>query len=238
MENFLIVGCTSGIGKALTLLLLKNNKKVLGLGRNKTVLKELQQSFPAHFRPLKFDIRDDEQAAKALSEAVRAFGNIDVAVVLASITQENANLDWRLEKKVIETNVLGWAAICVWLANYFEKQNGGHLVGVTSLAKYLASVNPAYSASKAFEAKFLDGLRVRLEKKGIWVTEIMPGFVDTPMIAHREQKFWVISAEKAAKGILKAIQKRKRRAVVSGRWKVTRLFAPHLGPAVLNRFLK
>ncbi len=228
MQKFLIVGCTSGIGLALTRLLLHQNVLVWGMGRNQTVLQKLKAEFPERFHSLKIDLRNEQQLLEQLNALAGKLNSIDVCVVAASITGENPNLDWEVEKNVLQTNVLGWAAVCNWAAHYFEVQGRGHLVGITSLAKYLASVNPAYIASKAFEGKYLDGLRLRLEPKGIWVTEVLPGFVQTPMIANRRQTFMVISAQKAAQEILKAIKQKKRRVTISKRWKLFRLILPHI----------
>ncbi|WP_456406595.1 SDR family NAD(P)-dependent oxidoreductase [Caldithrix abyssi] len=232
MQTYLIVGCTSGIGKALTEILVTKGHRVLGAGRSQSALEELSRKFPDLFSGKTLDIQQEQKTMAALDEWLDEQPAIDVAVIASSIVGANPELEWEIEKNIIQTNVLGWAAVCNRMARYFEQQGRGHLVGITSLAKYLASVNPAYIATKAFEGRYLDGLRSRLEPRGVHVTEIMPGFVETPMIADRNNAFLVISPEKAAKSILRAIKKRKRRAVISTRWKIFRLLLPHL-PAVL-----
>ena len=184
------------------------------------------------------DLRETATIEATLNESLKNRPLLDVVVLLSSITGENPELEWPIEENVIRTNVLGWSAVALWAARHFERQGKGHLVGITSLAKYLASVNPSYIASKAFEGKLLDGLRLRLEPKGIWVTEILPGFVETPMIARQKRKFWAISAEKAAHCILGSIEKKKRRAVISKRWKIFRLLAPHISARLQLKIFK
>jgi len=238
MQHFLIVGCTSGIGKALTNKLLENGQMVTGVGRQQNMLRKFSEKFPDRFSAIVLDLRETATIEATLNESLKNRPVIDVVVLLSSITGENPELEWPLEENVIRTNVLGWSAVALWAAHYFERQGKGHLVGITSLAKYLASVNPSYIASKAFEGKLLDGLRLRLEPKGIWVTEILPGFVETPMIARQKRKFWAISAEKAAHCILGSIEKKKRRAVISKRWKIFRLLAPHISARLQLKIFK
>lgn len=237
MQHFLVVGCTSGIGKALTYNLLEKGHLVTGIGRQQGMLQVLEETFPERFKGIVLDLKETDTIEAILNEGLQSRPIVDVVVLLSSITGENPDLEWAIEEDIIRTNVLGWSAMALWAAHYFEQQGKGHLVGVTSLAKYLASENPSYIASKAFEGKLLDGLRLRLEPQGIWVTEILPGFVETPMIAGQKRKFMVISADKAARCILKAIVKKKRRAVISGRWKIFRFLAPHLSAWLQVKFL-
>jgi len=80
---------------------------------------------------------------------------------------------------------------------------------------------PAYNASKAFVSNYLEGLRQMAAKMKLplTVTDIKPGFVDTVM-AQGEGLFWVAPAEKAAKQILEAVEKKKDHAYVTKRWRL------------------
>lgn len=104
---------------------------------------------------------------------------------------------------------------------YFLKQGSGHLVGVSSIAALRGdSSAPAYSASKAFISNYLEALRSRMIrlKIPIAVTDIKPGFVDTPM-AKGDGLFWVASPRKAALQIFDAVKKRRGHAYVTRRWR-------------------
>ncbi len=237
MKKAIIVGCTSGIGRALSEVFVAQGYKVAGLARNTEVLQDMEQNLNGQFIGHPLDVRDLDAIAPALDEVAARLGGVDVCVMAASIARKNAELEWETEWKVLQTNVMGYARVLIWAARYFLRQGHGHLVGISSLAKYLGGRNPAYTASKAFEGIYLDGLRLKLERKGIWVTEIMPGFVRTPLTEDQPNVFWAISPQKAAQCIFKAIRKRKRRAVVSLRWKPFRCLIPHLPFALLKRFL-
>lgn len=79
---------------------------------------------------------------------------------------------------------------------------------------------PAYSASKAFVSNYLQGIRYRFNKLKlpIYVTDVQPGFVDTPMAAGN--RFWIASTETAARQIVAAIHRRRKRVYVTRRWRL------------------
>ena len=94
------------------------------------------------------------------------------------------------------------------------------LAGISSIASVRGNaMAPAYSASKAFESTYLEGLWLKAKKlkKDISVTDIQPGFVKTNM-AKSDKKFWESTAQKAAMQIYDAIKKKKKRAYITKRW--------------------
>jgi short-subunit dehydrogenase len=88
----------------------------------------------------------------------------------------------------------------------------GHLAAISSIAAYKGLPGEsAYTSSKAAVNVFMDGLRIQLRSKGIAVTTICPGFVQTPMTEVNEFKMpWLLSADEAARRIVGAL-KRKRK---------------------------
>src|SRR4029077_8447639 len=104
--------------------------------------------------------------------------------------------------------------------NYFEEQGYGQLATTSSVASARGnSYAPAYSASKAFQSIYFEGLYMKLKrlKKDINVTDIQPGFIDTKM-AKTDKKFWVSTPAKAAAQIVDAIDKKKWRVYITHRW--------------------
>ncbi len=134
----------------------------------------------------------------------------------------NKNLDYDTEKKTNDLNVAAFTEIVTWAYNFFEKQGHGHLIAVTSIGGLRgSSMAPAYSASKAYQINYLEGLRQKAKKSGkpIFVTDIRPGFVDTDM-AKGEGLFWVSTKEKAAKQIFDIIDRKKDIGYVTKRWAI------------------
>ncbi|HAE39398.1 MAG TPA: oxidoreductase, partial [Candidatus Riflebacteria bacterium] len=116
----------------------------------------------------------------------------------------------------------GFAAMATAAMKLFIDQGYGHLVGISSIGALRGNRDsPAYNASKAFVSNYLEGLRVKAVRSGlpIYITDILPGFVDTAM-AQGPGLFWVAMPEKAAAQILVAIDKKKRRAYITRRWRL------------------
>ena len=162
---------------------------------------------------------------------------MDICIVSSGISRRNRNLDWEAEHDVIQTNVTGFSQVAIFAANYFKNQGNGHLVGISSIAKYFGNPHPAYNASKAFEAIYLDGLRLRLEPKNISVTTVLPGFVETPMTEDQPRRFWSADVTKAASQIIRAIEKKKRYIFVTRRWRLFSLILPPLPFVFMQKIL-
>ena len=94
---------------------------------------------------------------------------------------------------------------------------------ISSIASLRGSrAAPVYFASKAYQKSYLEGLYIKtksIKSNKVFITDIRPGFVDTPM-ALGEQLFWMVPVEKAAKQIYSAIKKKKRVAYISKRWQL------------------
>ena len=136
---------------------------------------------------------------------------------------------------MIRVNVLGFAAMANVGVRYLQKQKRGCIVGVSSVACHRGSGrSPAYNASKAFMSNYMEGLRQKLFGTPVKVIDIRPGFVDTAMVWGRKGLFGVISPEKAAEDIYKAIQKGKRIAYVPSWWRIVVWFFRRLPESVCH----
>lgn len=220
MKKAIVIGATSGIGKELAMLLVNNNYKVGITGRRTQLLSELKHQKPENFIIKAFDITDTVSIPQYLQELVNELGGLDLLVLSSGTGDLNDALDFEIEKRTIDTNVLGFTCIVDWAFTYFKKQQAGHLTAISSIAGIRGSrMAPAYNASKAFQLNYLEGLRQKASKlkMPITVTDIRPGFVKTAM-AKGEGQFWVASVEKAAKQIFYAINRKRKVAYVSKRW--------------------
>jgi len=220
MKRIIILGATSGIGKELAQLYAKGDNKVAITGRRTHLLEELKNENP-NFITRTFDITQPNDIKNNLDELSNELGGIDLLIISSGIGNINHNLDFDIEKQTVETNVVGFTCVCDWAINYFEKQGGGQLVGITSVAGLRGSrYAPSYNASKAYQINYLEAMRQKVTylKIPICITDIRPGFVDTDM-AKGEGLFWVASVAKAGKQIYKAIEKKKKIAYITKRWR-------------------
>ena len=228
--NIVIIGATSGIGKALFEKYANGANRIGIIGRRTHLLDELHQKYPSKTIPTQADITHLEEIEQAINTLHDMLGKIDLAIVCAGIGEINTTLDYAVERPTIDTNIVGWTFVIDLLYHIFEQQGHGHLVAITSVGGLRGEpMAPAYSATKAYQINYMEALRKKAFKNGrhITVTDIRPGLVDTAM-AKGEGLFWVMPVEKVAGQIIVAIRKQKSIAYVTKRWHVL---------AVINKFL-
>lgn len=219
MKKVIIAGASSGIGRELAKLYAKDGFKVGITGRRKNLLEELEQEFPATILIQPFD-HTSEHLEKNLGELISKLGGLDLFILSAGNGELNSSLNWQVERATLDLNVIAWTEIADFVFNFFSNQKYGQLAAITSIAAIRGEGRaPAYNASKAFQANYLDGLRKKAvyEKLSISITDIRPGFVKTAM-AKSYKRFWEAPVEKAAKQIYIAIQKKKKTVYITKRW--------------------
>ncbi len=222
MKKAIIIGATSGIGKGLAKLLVANNYTVGITGRRTELLNELKNENPNSYFIKSFDVTDTTNAVEKLEQLTAELGGLDLLIISSGTGDLSENLDFEIEKRTIDTNVIGFTCIANWTFNYFEKQKFGHLIAISSIGGLRGSRQaPAYNATKAYQINYLEGLRQKATKlkEPIFVTDIRPGLIDTEM-AKGEGLFWVMPIEKTVRQIYKAIISKKKVAYVTKRWRL------------------
>ena len=216
--NIIIIGATSGIGRALFEKYAAADNRIGIVGRRTHLLNELRQEHPDTAIKATADITKQDEIDALHSE----LKDIDLAIVCSGTGDINASLDYAVERPTIDTNVMGWTYVVDILYNILEQQGHGHLVAITSAGGLRGEpMAPAYSASKAYQINYMEALRKKAFKSRahIIVTDIRPGLVDTAM-AKGEGLFWVMPVEKVASQIIAAIRKEKSKAYITKRWHV------------------
>ena len=222
MKRAIVIGATSGIGRGLAERLASAGYTVGLVGRRENLLDEIAAGNPAAFRRATADLTRTEEAVAALERLAAELGGMDLCIVCAGTGELNPALAYALEEPAIRTNVAGWTAAVDWACGVYERQGAGHLVCVTSVGGLRGSgAAPAYSASKAYQINYAEGLRQRFARLRIpvRVTDVRPGLTATAM-ARGEGLFWVMPVERVVGQILRAIRRRKAVAVVTRRWRL------------------
>lgn len=222
MKKAIIIGATSGIGRALAEKLSREGYELGLTGRREALLKEIKENLPTVSHISMMDVADTGTSRRAFQELLAAMGDVELVILNAGVGSQNQH-DWETEKKLIDVNVRGFVAASQVAVDHFKTRGGGHLVGISSVAGLIGLGRAgAYSASKAFISTYMQALRQRSIRTGlnIAVTDIKPGYVATEMTEGRKGMFWVCSAETAAEQIYRAIVKRKRHAYVTRRWRL------------------
>ena len=223
MKTAIVFGATSGIGKSLTELLVKDGYKVAITGRRLEQLQELKAAYPTQILVKQNDIQQVEDVEKVFNEIVTEFETIDLIIQSSGVGYVNPKLDWKLLQQTVLTNVLGVTKLYSLAYILFKKQQFGHLVGITSIASIRGNrAAPDYFSSKAYQKAFLESLYIKtksIKSKKVFISEIRPGFVDTAM-ALGDNLFWMAPLDKATKQIYSAIKKKKKVAYITKRWAI------------------
>ncbi len=216
----IVVGASSGIGKAIALQLADAGWRVGITSRKTANLNEIAAQLGDRAAICAVDLDEPETARIALSAFADNLGGVDLWVLNAGTGVMNPNFDWEPERQTIATNVMGFAAMADIAAHHCIARGKGRIIGISSVAKKVGHPQTAsYSGSKAFVSLYLDGLRKFLHKAApqVSVTEVAPGYTATPLMQFKEA-FWISSPELAAKQIIAAGLKRKKHAYVPRRW--------------------
>jgi short-subunit dehydrogenase len=222
MKNAIIVGASSGMGNELAKRLAGDGYRVGITGRRFSLLTELKASMPLQIFPMEMDACDLNSIDRHLNDLVLQLGGLDLLIISAGTGELNPQLDFGLEKQTIDVNVSGFTAIADWAFNYFARQKHGTLASITSIAALRGNrQSPAYSASKAYQVIYLEGLRQKAFRdcRQISIIDIRPGYVDTKM-AKGENIFWVSPVKKACDQIMEGIHSRKPVVYITRRWRI------------------
>jgi short-subunit dehydrogenase len=222
MPNAVVVGASSGIGRAVAGELAAAGYDVGVTARRTDRLREVAESLPGQSYITTMDVTEPEEARDRLERTVDAMGGLDVLVLSAGIGPFNRELAWAPDADTVATNVAGFAALATLGMQTFADTGGGQLVGFSSVAALFGNgTAPAYNASKAFDSRYLEGLRYWAagREADVTVTDVKLGFVDTDL-AKGDLQFWTVSPETAAAGIARAIRREREHVYVPRRWRL------------------
>ena len=219
----LVIGASSGIGEACVKGLMADGYQVAMVARRKEALQDLADVSRGQGRGLPFvvDVTDFKAVPAKFKEIVAALGGLDLVIYAAGVMPkiEPGEYDFQKDKEMIDVNLLGAIAWLNEAAQYFARVRKGSIVGISSIAGDRGRRgNPVYATSKAALATYLESLRNRLDMHEVHVLTVKPGMVDTPMTRGMDGLIWLITAEEAARQILRAIEKRRNTVYVPRRW--------------------
>lgn len=218
-KKVVIIGATSGIGKELAIIYAKKGYFVGITGRRNELLLSLKNKYPKNIVTECFDVTQKENIPH-LQALIQKLDGLDILIYNSGVGDVSKELDWDIEKRTTDVNVNGFVEIVCYAFNYLVNQGHGQIAAISSIASIRGNSHaPAYSASKAYESTYLEGLyfKAMKMKKDVTVTDIQPGFVDTGL-AIGQGLFWVATPQKAAIQIYTAIKNKKKRAYITKRW--------------------
>lgn len=220
MKKAIIIGGSTGIGRALADVLLDNDYKVGLTGIETEILESINQSTNKYLHAMYCDCTSD-MCSDVVNTMIEWLGGLDLIVFSAGIGHLDEDAGSEVENEANELNILAFTEIADKAYRYFEKKGSGHFVTITSVAGIRGNrLAPAYHAAKSYQISYLDGIRQRAKKSklNITITDIRPGFVETELV--NKKNFWMTSKENAARQMYNLIKKKKNFGYVTKRWRL------------------
>lgn len=237
-KKVVIIGATSGIGRALAKELHQRGCTVGLTGRRMERLQALRTELGNRAYIQFMDVSKPAEAIQNLEQLISSMKGMDLIVLNAGVSNFQGGTDWETERTVIDVNVRGFAALANFSFDYFENKGHGHIVGISSIASLFGyGLSAAYNASKAFISNYMQGYRQRANhsKADITVSDIKPGFVESEMTEGKKGMFWVAGQDKAAGQIADAIEAKRNHAYITRRWRLVAWFIKLIPGWVLDR---
>lgn len=239
-HHILITGASSGLGAALAIAYSHDDAVIAITGRNAQRLEEVATSCRArgaHVMTGAIDVRD----AGALKDFITAFDDaypIDLAIANAGVSATTSGADSELEREraVFDINVNGVINTVHPLIERMSARGAGQIAIMSSLASFRhLPTAPAYSASKAAVRVYGEALRAQLKPRGITVSVICPGWVETPLTEKNTFKMpFIMPLEAAVQRIIRALSCGKGRIAFPKRLYFPFYFLTILSPRVTD----
>ncbi len=230
MKKVLIFGATSAIAQETAKLFAHDGAELFLAARNEDKLKAVARDLEVRgARKVDFivcDANDTEKHPEILKSARESLAGLDTVLIAHGTLpdQEACQKDFNLARDEIGTNFLSVVSLLAPIANFFEEQEHGVIAVISSVAGDRGrKSNYVYGAAKGGLSIFLQGLRNRLSNKGVTVTTIKPGFVDSPMTAHLKKGLLFAKTKVVAYGIYRAILKKRDVVYLPCFWRIIML---------------
>jgi len=181
-----ITGCSSGLGRALSLAALEGGQRVIATARQPEALEELRERFPDTCRIMELDVTNAGQVADVVSEAAATFDRLDVVVNNAGFGLVGAfeELSRAQIERSFDTNLFGALSVIRAALPILRAQGSGHFVNISAAA--VIGNYPGFSiygATKWALEGVSESLAQELKPLGIKVTMVEPGPFRTDFIA-------------------------------------------------------
>lgn len=188
MKRILIIGATSAIAVACARQWAPQGASFFLVGRHAEKLEQTVADLVARgaaaVNSRVMDAADVDTLPGMLTTCQAALGRIDIALIAYGTLpdQQACEMNLTLALQEFANNSTSVIAILTLLANLMESQGSGVLAVITSVAGERGRrTNYLYGSAKSAVSIFCQGMRGRLFRKGIYLVDIRPGFVATPM---------------------------------------------------------
>lgn len=261
-QTIVLTGASAGIGRSLAIKLAQQGANLVLAARQQAALEEVvsaclgarEKAFNPKGKPsciaVPTDVTQPADCQQLIEQAVSTFGQIDILINNAGIsmlTPFEQVTDLSIFEQVMQVNYLG-AVYCTHFALPYLKASRGQLVAISSLCgKTAVPTRSGYVASKHAMQGFFDTLRIELQRTGVDVLVVSPGFVATDIRQRalgadgkalgqspRDESKGNMSVDECVRQIVWAMEHRKREHTMTLKGKVIP-WAKLLLPGLVDR---
>jgi dehydrogenase/reductase SDR family member 7B len=248
-----ITGASSGIGEALAYAFSREGASIVISARRQAELDRVAANCaaPDKVLVLPLDLADLDSFSQKSDVVLHRFGRIDILVNNGGISQRGAVSETLLavDQAIMQTNYFGTIALTKAVLPSMLAHQSGSIVVVSSLMGYLDTpLRSAYAASKHALHGYFDSLRAEIQKLGIKVVMICPGYIRTEISLNAlnpagekharmdRSQAKGMSAERCAAKILDAVARGRREAFIGG-LEVLAVYLKRLMPGLYARIV-
>ncbi|MEM9556037.1 MAG: oxidoreductase [Acidobacteriota bacterium] len=184
-RTWLVTGAARGIGREIALAALRNGMRVVATARDPRKLSEAFPEAGDSLLAVKLDVTRPEQAEAAVALAREQFGGVDILVNNAGFGQLGhlETVDHPSIVRQFDTNVYGLIHVTRAVLPIMRQQRRGHIFNLSSIGGTLGFDGAAiYCATKFAVEGLSESLALELERFGIGVTIVEPGFFRTDFL--------------------------------------------------------
>lgn len=207
-----ITGASTGIGRDVAVKLARRGSRVTVSARSADTLTALAAGH-ARITASPLDVTDRAATASAVTAIEAAQGPLDLVILNAGVWQPMSAAGFDAGKSALSmaVNYLGIANALEFVIPLMIARGHGHIAMTASVAGYRGLPQAsAYAPSKAAVISLAETLKPDLARKGVAVSVINPGFVDTPMTEINQFPMpFLMPSDKAADAVISGLEQGK-----------------------------
>ena len=221
MKRAIVLGASSGLGREVARLLAADGWRLAIAARRIELLDELREVIGGDVMTARIDVNSNNAEADLLS-LIDRLGGVNLYFHSSGTGKRNCCLEPDTELLTVETNCLGFTRMVGCAYRYMATHGGGHIAVISSIAgtKGMGAA-PSYSASKAFQNKYIEALSQLSTTRNLNIsfTDIRPGFVATPLLGGAPYPM-LMNAENVAREIVRSVNSKRTVRVIDWRWRI------------------
>lgn len=225
MKKIIIIGASSGMGMRIATDFARLGWRVGIAARREDRLKAVKDLYPDRIEYMTIDVAAPD-ATERFYKLIELIDGMDYLLYSAGCGWNNPELDETFDERTIDVNVKGFTRIINAAYKYYKDTanlHRGHIAAITSVAGVKGiGISATYSATKRYQWAYLQAIDQLAHQQhvNVSVTDIRPGFVDTPLLSGDKNYPLLMSIDYVAPRIERAIVRHRRVAVIDSRWAV------------------